>query len=82
MGVSTPTIFKWGTATIGVDDDDVVVTFDKPFTVSSPTIVLTSATTLGGGSVNAYVSDLTTTSFKINVSDKGNSVVVHWRAIL
>ena len=47
-----------------------------------PAIILTSATTQGGGAVNAYASDVTTTGFKINVSDDGNYVDVHWRAIL
>ena len=74
-------ILNWGTATIEAGDSYIDITFDKPYIVSSPTIVLTSTTTLYGGSVNAYVSDVTATNFRINVSDAGNSVEVHWRAI-
>jgi hypothetical protein len=57
------------------------VDFTKSYP-SKPVIILTSATTQGGGAVNAYASDITTTGFKINISDNGNYVDVHWRAIL
>lgn len=58
------------------------VDFDHIFP-NKPAIILTSATlTLGGGSVNAFISDVTTTGFKVNVSNDEPAVVIHWRAIL
>ena len=48
-----------------------------------PAIILTSAIrTTGGGSVNAFISDVTTTGFKVNVSNDEPAVDIHWRAIL
>jgi hypothetical protein len=69
-----------GIATLGAGIDNLSVTFDQPYS-SPPTIVLTATKIEGGGSTNAYVSDVTVTNFKINVSNAGASVDVHWHAM-
>ena len=71
----------YGTKTLGPGVSEVTVPFGQHYEYL-PAVVLTSTTVQGGGSVNAYVSEVCTTSFKINVSDEGNAVDVVWRAIL
>ena len=74
-------VFNSGISTLSAGVAYLEVTFDQSYPVASPTVVLTSATDELGGAVNAYVTDLTTTTFRINVSDTGNTVKVHWHAI-
>ncbi len=74
-------VYNSGISTLSAGVAYLDVTFDKSYPVSSPTVVLTSATNELGGSVNVYVTNLTTTQFRINVSNTGNAVKVHWHAI-
>tara|TARA_Y100000310_G_scaffold235356_1_gene238395 strand:- start:234 stop:494 length:261 start_codon:yes stop_codon:yes gene_type:complete len=78
----SPIIIKWGTATIDIGQSQKLVTFDQPYT-SIPTIVLTSTTTQGGGSVNVWVGAILASGFTIGTSFNGGyDVEVNWRAIL
>ena len=80
MGVPS-LIIDLGTKNVGPGESSATVTFTSSYDYV-PTVVLTSTTLKGGGSTNAYVSNVTTTGFTINVSDEGNSVDICWRAIL
>ena len=74
-------IVNIGTDTLGVGVTELVVTFEKSYYNKLPNIVLTATKIEGGGSTNVYVSDVTVTNFKINVSNAGASIDVHWHAM-
>tara|TARA_Y100000310_G_scaffold260544_1_gene269516 strand:- start:297 stop:545 length:249 start_codon:yes stop_codon:yes gene_type:complete len=75
-------IVNIGISTLGVGVTELVVTFEKSYYYNKlPSIVLTATKIEGGGSTNVYVSDVTVTNFKINVSNAGASIDVHWHAM-
>ena len=74
-------LIEWGIATIQAGNSGHQVTFNREF-YNPPAVIITSATTQGGGSVNAFAHQVTKTGFKVHLSNDEPAVDITWRAIL